>query len=141
MSAHAITQARLNMKAVRSSLAWLVLIQALMLMADPAPAQTGQRPAPPVAGPDRHYRHYQHEHPQHRLAHWYAGESMRQNEEARGMMCGFSGQRWALDWEMHYRWALRANPRRVYREIEERDRHLARCRSTKLREHRRRPPP
>jgi len=120
------------MKASILILAWLLLIPVM------AAAQPGPPPYPPGGGPDP-YRYYQHEHPKHRLAHWYAGESMRQNEEARRMMCSFSGQRWALDWEMHYRWALRANPNRVYREIEQRDRHLARCRSNKLREHRRPP--
>ncbi len=117
---------------------YLILVW-LMLVPFAASAQPGPPPAPPGGNPDPYYRHYQHEHPQHRLAHWYAGESMRQNEDARRMMCGFSGQRWALDWDMHYRWALRANPNRVYREVEERDRHLARCRSSKLREHRRPP--
>lgn len=92
-------------------------------------AQPRDRFGPPPSRP-----HYQYEHPQHRLAQWYVSESMRQNEEARRMMCGFTGQRWALDADMHYRWALRASPRRVYRELEERDRHLARCRSNKLRE-------
>lgn len=91
-----------------------------------------------VAGPQ--YGHDHHPHPRQRLARWYAGESMRQNEEARQMVCGFTGQRWALDWDMHYRWALRANPNRVYREIDQRDRHLARCRARKLREHRQPPP-
>ena len=123
------------MKATLLILAWLILIPITVS------AQPGPPPYPPGGGPDPYYRYYQHEHPQHRLGHWYAGESMRQNEEARRMTCGFSGQRWALDWDMHYRWALRANPNRVYREIEERDRHLARCRSNKLREYRRRPPP
>lgn len=82
----------------------------------------------------------QPEHPRHRLAHWYADESMRQNEQARRMMCGFTGQRWALDYDLHYRWALRANPRRAYREIEERDRHLNRCRRNKLDQRRELPP-
>jgi hypothetical protein len=122
--------------AMRRAIPLAILI--LTLLPAWAMAQAGP---PPVGGQDPYYRHYQHEHPRHRQAHWYAGESMRQNEEARQMMCGFSGQRWALDWDMHYRWALRVNPNRVYREIEERDRHLARCRSNKLREHRRRPPP
>ncbi len=131
MAANTLTMVRLSMKASILILAWLI---PLMAAAQPEPP-----PYPPGGGPDPYYRHYQHEHPQHRLAHWYAGESMRQNEEARRMMCGLSGQRWALDWEMHYRWALRANPNRVYREIEQRDRHLARCRSNKLREHRRPP--
>lgn len=113
----------------------------LMLLLSPAGATAQAGPSSAMGGAERDYRHYQHEHPQHRLAHWYAGESMRQNEKARRMMCGFSGQRWALDWDMHYRWALSANPNRVYRNVEERDRHLARCRSNKLREHRRQPPP
>lgn len=81
--------------------------------------------------------HFRNEHPQHRLAYWYANESMRQAQEAREMVCGFSGQHWTLDWEVHYRWSLRATPRRVYRRVEERDRHLATCRSRKLRDHQR----
>ncbi|RFF27408.1 MULTISPECIES: hypothetical protein [unclassified Wenzhouxiangella] len=79
------------------------------------------------------------EHPQHRLAYWYANESMRQAQEAREMVCGFAGQRWTLDWEVHYRWALRAAPRRVYQRVEERDRHLTTCRSRKLRDYQRQP--
>lgn len=98
------------------------------LFATVAPAQQGDRWGPPAG------RHYDMEHPRERLAHWYASESMRQVEEARSMVCGFTGQRWALDYDLHYRWALRANNRRVYRNIEERDRHLTRCRSNKLRE-------
>lgn len=99
------------------------------LSATVAPAQQGERWGPPQAD-----RYGQTEHPRDRLAHWYASESMRQNEEARSMMCGFTGERWALDYDLHYRWALRANERRVYRNIEDRNRHLARCRSNKLRE-------
>ncbi|RFF30035.1 hypothetical protein [Wenzhouxiangella sediminis] len=83
--------------------------------------------------------HYRLEHPQHRLAYWYANESMRQAQEAREMVCGFTGQHWTLDWEVHYRWALRAAPRRVYQRVEERDRHLATCRSRKLRDYQRPP--
>lgn len=79
------------------------------------------------------------EHPQHRLAYWYANESMRQSQAAREMVCGFTGQHWTLDWEVHYRWALRAAPRRVYQRVEERDRHLATCRSRKLRDYQRPP--
>ena len=115
------------------------LMTALLLGSMAAWAQPGPLPHPPHDGPDPYYRHYQREHPQHRLARWYAGESMRQVEEARSMSCAFTGQRWALDWELHYRWALRANPNRIYRQTEERDRHLARCRSNKLREYRRPP--
>ena len=117
------------------------LMTALLLAAMAATAQPGPPPYPPHGGPDPYYHYYQREHPQHRLARWYASESMRQVEEARYMKCGFSGERWALDWELHYRWALRANPNRTYRQIEERDRHLTRCRSNKLRQYRRGPPP
>lgn len=83
--------------------------------------------------------YYRREHPQHRLAYWYANESMRQSQQAREMACGFTGQRWALDWELHYRWALRAAPKRAYQRIEERDRHLSTCRSRKLRDYQRSP--
>jgi hypothetical protein len=83
--------------------------------------------------------HFRLEHPQHRLAYWYANESMRQSQEAREMVCGFTGQTWAFDWELHYRWALRAAPRRIYQRVEERDRHLATCRSRKLRDYQRSP--
>jgi hypothetical protein len=93
----------------------------------------GQRSWPP---PSHHFRL---EHPQHRLAYWYANESMRQAQEAREMVCGFTGQHWTLDWEVHYRWALRTAPRRIYQRVEERDRHLATCRSRKLRDYQRPP--
>lgn len=83
--------------------------------------------------------HYRLEHPQHRLAYWYANESMRQSRRAREMVCGFTGQHWALDWQVHYRWALRASPRRVYRQVEDRERHLDTCRSRKLHRYRRDP--
>ncbi|HSH27254.1 MAG TPA: hypothetical protein VK972_05745 [Wenzhouxiangella sp.] len=83
--------------------------------------------------------YYHLEHPQHRLAWWYANQSMRQSQQAREMACGFTGQRWALDWELHYRWALRAAPKRAYQRIEERDRHLSTCRSRKLRNYQRSP--
>lgn len=120
------------------------IVRALTIMiASALLAALAHGAAPPphqYQGPEPYPRYYQREHPQHRLAYWYAGESTRQAEAARRMVCGFTGQRWTLDWEVHYRWALRANPRRVYREVQERDRHLARCRSNKLREHRRPPP-
>ncbi len=93
----------------------------------------GQRAWPP---PSHHFRL---KHPQHRLAYWYANESMRQAQEAREMVCGFTGQHWTLDWEVHYRWALRTAPRRIYQRVEERDRHLATCRSRKLRDYQRPP--
>jgi hypothetical protein len=97
--------------------------------ADPAAAQA-------VRGPEEHApgERFRLEHPHHRLAYWYANESMRQVRAAREMVCGFTGQRWALDWALHYRWALRAAPRRAYERIEDRDRQLATCRSRKLRD-------
>lgn len=82
--------------------------------------------------------HYRLEHPQHRLAYWYANESRRQAGQAREMVCGFTGQHWTLDWDVHYRWALRATPRRVYKRVEDRARHLSTCRSRKLHDYRRR---
>ncbi|QKK01386.1 MAG: hypothetical protein HND55_01230 [Pseudomonadota bacterium] len=79
---------------------------------------------------------YRGEHPQARLAYWYADESLRQVRQARDMVCGFAGQHWTLDWEVHYRWALRTNPRRIYARVEQRDQHLTRCRRSKLRGYR-----
>jgi hypothetical protein len=114
----------------RAVLATLLL--ALLATAG-APAQP---PAERFAWPPP-AEHYRLEHPQHRLAYWYANESMRQSQEAREMVCGFTGQHWTLDWDVHYRWALRAAQRRVYQRVEERDRHLATCRSRKLRDYQR----
>jgi hypothetical protein len=107
-----------------------VLLTALLLWGPAAAAQTGWPPPPD---------HYRLEHPQHRLAYWYANESMRQSQQAREMVCGFTGQHWTLDWQVHYRWALRASPRRVYRQVEDRGRHLDTCRSRKLNQYRRDP--
>jgi len=111
----------------------LALVLGISLATSEGHAQPpyGQRGWPP---PSEHYRL---EHPQHRLAYWYANESMRQSQTAREMVCGFAGQRWTLDWEAHYRWALRAAPRRIYERVEDRDRHLATCRSRKLRDYQR----
>lgn len=83
--------------------------------------------------------HFRLEHPQHRLAYWYANESRRQASQAREMVCGFTGQHWTLDWDVHYRWALRTSPRRVYGRVEDRARHLSTCRSRKLHDYRDRP--
>ncbi len=96
---------------------------------------------PPGAGPHAWppRDHLQYAHPQHRLAYWYANESMAQSNEARSMNCGFTGQHWALDWDVHYRWALPATPRRIYQRIEEREQHLATCRSRKLRDYQSQP--
>lgn len=117
---------------------WRTVLAATVLIAlsGAAIAQTPPSRAYPWPPPTEHFRL---EHPQHRLAYWYANESMRQSQEARDMVCGFTGQRWTLDWELHYRWALRAAPRRIYRRVEERDRHLATCRSRKLRDYQRPP--
>ncbi len=109
----------------------LLLIVALGWDAACAQAPRGYGDWPPPSS------HFRLEHPQHRLAYWYANESMGQAQEGREMVCGFSGQHWALDWEVHYRWGLRAAPRRVYERVAERDRHLATCRSRKLRDHQR----
>lgn len=117
---------------VWSLLAVLVVFAASSVAARPPGTRQGQRHGPPT-------EHFQLQHPQHRLAYWYANESVRQSREARDMVCGFTGQRWTLDWEVHYRWALRASPRRAYRRVEERDRHLATCRSRKLRNYQRTP--
>lgn len=123
-----------GMKQIRlASLAVMTLSLIAFLGASVAAARPpAERPAWPP--PTEHFRL---EHPQHRLAYWYANESMRQSQEAREMDCGFTGQHWTMDWEVHYRWALRAASRRVYQRVEERDRHLATCRSRKLREYQR----
>lgn len=122
------------------TLAGLLHLGLLVLLLAQLATALAQRPLPPRSEsnwPPR--QHYQPEHPQHRLAWWYANESMRQVEQAREMVCGFTGQRWTLDWEAHYGWALRANSRRVYQHVEERDGHLSTCRSRKLREYQRTP--
>jgi hypothetical protein len=104
-------------------------------------AASGAHAAPPRGQPawPPSNQYFRLEHPQHRLAYWYANESMHQAQEAREMVCGFTGQHWTLDWEVHYRWALRAAPPRVYERVEDRDRHLATCRSRKLRDYQRPP--
>lgn len=114
-------------------LAVLALVIGLLAEAGPAAARPphGQSGWPPPAA------RFRLEHPQHRLAYWYANESMRQSRAAREMNCGFTGQRWAFDWELHYRWGLQTSPRRVYTRIEERDRHLSTCRRRKLRDYQR----
>jgi len=126
--------APLKALATGALLATLWLVPAL---ASPALAQFGGGSAADAPWPPRHL--FELEHPRHRLAYWYANESMRQAQQAREMICGFTGQHWTLDWEVHYRWALRASERRVYRRVDERDRHLGTCRSRKLREYQREP--
>jgi len=119
--------------------AFVLFLLALGLLLSLVPAQA-RPPLPPPGERDWPPRdHFQREHPQHRLAYWYANESMAQAREAREMACGFTGQHWVLDWEVHYRWALRTTPRRVYQRIEDRERHLVTCRSRKLRDYRRDP--
>lgn len=113
------------------------LCLAICLIGAAVLAQAASPPPGPPRGYEPYPPYYQREHPQHRLAYWYAGESTRQAGQAREMVCGFTGQHWTLDWEVHYRWALRASPNRVYRKVEERDRHLNSCRRHKLREYRR----
>lgn len=127
------------MKCHRSLSGTCVVLRAATLIAlvgIPAGHAQGPQLQPGWPPPSEHYRL---EHPQHRLAYWYANESTRQSQAAREMVCGFTGQHWTLDWEVHYRWALRASPRRVYQRVEERDGHLATCRSRKLRDYQRPP--
>lgn len=108
----------------------LLTLLSVSLPSQPVASQTGRGPAfhPPPA------RHFRLEHPQHRLAYWYANESILQAGQAREMVCGFTGEHWTLDWVVHYRWALRAAPRRAYERVEVREGHLTTCRSRKLRE-------
>lgn len=122
------------------NMAGVLRLGLLVLLLAQLATTMAQQPLPPrgeSAWPPR--QHYQPEHPQHRLAWWYANESMRQVEQARDMVCGFTGQHWTLDWEVHYRWALRIAPRRAYQQVEARDRHLSTCRSRKLRDYQRSP--
>jgi len=122
---------RLSVTGFAPALVAAMLIGVLGASAGHAQPSRGDANWPPPTA------HYRLEHPQHRLAYWYANESMRQSQKAREMVCGFTGQRWTMDWDVHYRWALRAASRRIYERIEERDRHLATCRSRKLRDYRR----
>lgn len=118
-------------------------ILATALAAAPVWSQPWPVPPPPWAGhdPERGGAPHPGAHRGMRLAHWYASESTRQTEAARAMHCGFAGSRWSLDYDQHYRWAIRTHPRRVYREVDERDRHLARCRRNKLHHYRNSQPP
>lgn len=119
-----------------------LLCLSLLLVLMAASPTTSARPLPPGANPHAwppRSSHFQHEHPQHRLAYWYANESMAQSSEARQMGCGFTGQHWVLDWTVHYRWGLRAAQRRIYQRIEEREQHLSTCRSRRLRDYQREP--
>lgn len=107
-----------------------LLLLAASVQAQPASSPRGAPPGHHGWPPPAHL--YRREHPQHGLAWWYANESMQQAQIARDMQCGFAGERWTLDWEVHYRWALRANPRRAYERVAERERLLAGCRSRQL---------
>lgn len=122
---------------MKRSLRFRLLLPATLVLALVGAATGEARPPGGERGWPPSSEHYRLEHPQHRLAYWYANESMDQARQAREMVCGFTGQHWTLDWEVHYRWALRATPRRAYQRVEDRDRHLATCRSRKLRDHQR----
>jgi len=112
---------------------WLLALTAGMLLAGSLHAQgygppQGRHSWPPA-------RHYHLEHPRERMAYWYANESMLQAQQARDMMCGFTGQHWALDWDVHHRWAKSAGSKRAYKRVAEREKHLSGCRRRKLHDH------
>ncbi|TVQ31808.1 MAG: hypothetical protein EA370_12685 [Wenzhouxiangella sp.] len=94
----------------------------------PPPGFAHARHAPP---PVRH-----HQHPQARLATWYADEATRQTRSAHRMGCGYSGPRWTTSWRAHHDWALTTSPSRIHREIDRRDSDLHRCRQQFVRQHR-----
>jgi|SRR5690625_2430216 len=108
----------------------LALTAGILLLAGSVHAQGYNQP------PGRHSwppaRHYHLEHPRERMAYWYANESMLQAQQARDMMCGFTGQHWALDWDVHHRWAKSAGSKRAYKRVAEREKHLSGCRRRKL---------
>ncbi len=94
----------------------------------PPPGFATARHAPP---PPRH------QHPQVRLATWYANEATRQTTAARRMGCGYSGPRWTTSWHAHHDWALTSSSARIHREIDRRDQDLHSCRQQFVRQHRR----
>jgi len=64
-----------------------------------------------------HYPHYgSYPHARHRgvaspeaLARWYADRAHHQTVRAARLGCGYSGPRWRINWNGHYRWAF-TNP-------------------------------
>ena len=83
-----------------------------------------------------HYPHYgSYPHARHRgvaspeaLARWYADRAHHQTVRAARLGCGYSGPRWRINWNGHYRWAFDQRPGKLRREVERRARGLTQCR-------------
>lgn len=117
---------------IHSLIALLALFAAATALAHPPlPAQPGFGPARHAPPPVRH------QHPQARLANWYANEASRQTVAAKRMGCGFSGPRWTTSWRAHHDWALTTSSSRIHQEIDRRDHALHQCRQQFVRQHRR----
>ena len=98
------------------------------------------RPGPPPKiqsrhrqGPPPHARsHYRVVRPdphreQARMADWYASRAVAQAREGWRLGCARNHPRWSTSYHEHYQWAYKTPRHRVMREIEQRDRILARC--------------
>lgn len=61
------------------------------------------------------------------FARWYADTALAQARQNHRYGCREKGNAWTTDWYDHYRWAMRAHRREAMRQVEIRDRRLARC--------------
>lgn len=59
----------------------------------------------------------------------YAETALRQSREARRQSCGFTGNRWSMNYRDHYEWALRKERRKGLVEIDRRNEALNSCRT------------
>lgn len=64
---------------------------------------------------------------QHLWAVEYAETALRQVREARRQGCGFTGNRWSMNYRNHYEWALRTERRKGLIEIDRRNEALGSC--------------
>lgn len=65
--------------------------------------------------------------PQARMADWYARTAVSQSHTAWSFGCAYAHPRWSTSYQEHYQWAYRQPFHHAQREIERRERTLARC--------------
>jgi len=68
-----------------------------------------------------------HASPKARKADWYARTAVSQSHTAWRFGCAHSHPRWSTSYQDHYQWAYGQSLHRAQREIERRERTLARC--------------
>lgn len=133
-----------------SSRNWAALMLISAILSTLMPLSDAKASSDPTRHNDRHSHHYYddayeyrrqnhrrgHRHSHHadwrierrERAHRYAARAVDQAREARSFGYYFDHPRWSTRYRNHFRWALRARPEQLRREIRQRERRLSQLR-------------